>query len=148
MHVRAALTVVGVLLSSTAIAAAAQCGPQVEKQIVETRIWWVWNWNHGQLDDVVKLYAPNADLLSANGSRASGQDAIRASLEKQIGSTLEVRSLAITCSDAFAYDTGTYTETGSGQRTEGSYLVVLFWKNSRWPIMQHAWKLKPAPTQE
>jgi hypothetical protein len=134
--------------SSTAIAAAAQCGPLVEKQIVETRISWVRNWNHGQLDDVVKLYAPNADLLSADGSRASEQDAIRASLEKQIGSTLEVRSLAITCSDAFAYDTGRYTETGTGQRTEGNYLVVLFWKNSRWLIMQHASTLKPAPTQE
>jgi len=59
-------------------------------------------------------------------------------LQKQVGSKVEVHSLAFACSDAFAYDNGTYTQTENGQSIEGNYLVVLFWKDGKWLIVQHA----------
>jgi len=110
----------------------------MEKQIAEVREAWVKNWNDGQLGNVVNLYYKYADLLSPDGSRAHAQDEIRASLQKQIGSKVEVRSLAFACSDAFAYDNGTYTQTANGQSMEGNYLVVLVWKDGKWLIVQHA----------
>lgn len=48
-----------------------------------------------------------------------------------IGSKFAVHSPALVCSDAFAYDNGTHTQTENGQSVEGKYLVVLFW------IVQH-----------
>jgi hypothetical protein len=75
----------------------------MEKQIADVRSSWVKNWE-GQLDNVVYLCGTHADLLAADRSRASGQNEIRASLEKQIGSELEVHSLPDACSDALAYD--------------------------------------------
>lgn len=108
-----------------------RCSPvwtEEEKQIGDVTSSWVKNWNDGQLANVVDLYAPHADLLAADGSRASGQDQIRASLEKQLGSKVEVQSLAFACSGAFAYNNGTYKQTVNGQSVEGNYLVVFFWK--------------------
>ncbi|SRR5579862_7641326 len=134
----AALLSVCALLSLTPIRAIAQCGPQMEKQIAEVRDSWVKNWNDGQLGNVVNLYYRYADLLSADGSRAHGQDEIRTSLQKQLGSKVEVHTLASACSDAFAYDNGTYTQTENGQAVEGNYLVILVWKDGKWSIAQHA----------
>ena len=138
MRFRAALLSACVLLSLTAIQGTAQCGPEMEKQIADVRSSWVTGWNDGQLGKVVDLYHRDADVLAADGSRAHGQDEIRVSLQKQVGSKVEVHSLAFACSDAFAYDNGTYTQTENGQSIEGNYLVVLFWKDGKWLIVQHA----------
>lgn len=138
MRVRAALLCVSVLFSLTAIQCKAQCGPKMEKQIADVRDSWVKNWNAGQLGNVMNLYYRYADLLSADGSRAHGEDEIRESLQKQIGSKVDVHSLAFACSDAFAYDNGTYTQTENGRSVEGNYLVVLVWKDGKWLIVQHA----------
>ena len=62
------------------------------------------------LDDLTKLYYSRAVLLPADGSRAEGQSEIRASLQKQIGSKVEVRSLGPACSGDLAYENGTYTQ--------------------------------------
>jgi uncharacterized protein (TIGR02246 family) len=141
MGFRAALLSICALLSVTAARSAAQCGPKLEKQLADVRSSWVKNWNEKQIDDLVKLYYPHADVLPADGSRASGQYEIRASFQKQIGSKVEVRSLAVACSEGFAYDNGMYTQTAQtkdGQSVEGNYLVVLFWKDDKWLIVQHA----------
>ena len=138
MRFRPVLFSVCALLSLTVIKATAQCGPKMEQQIADVRGSWVKNWNDGQLGNVVNLYYRYADLLSADGSRAHGENEIRASLQKQIGSKVEVHSLAFACSDAFAYDNGTYTQTENGQPEEGNYLVVLVWKDGKWLIVQHA----------
>ena len=145
MRFQAALLSVCALVFVTALQGAAQCGPKMEKQIADVRSSWVKNWNDGQLDNVVNLYATHADLLAADGSRASGQVEIRTSLGKLIGSKVEVRSLADACSDAFAYDNGTYQQTANGQSVEGNYLVVLFWKDGKWVIVQHASTAKRQP---
>jgi uncharacterized protein (TIGR02246 family) len=138
MRFRAALLSACAFLCLTAIQGTAQCGAKMEKQIADVRSSWVRGWNGGQLGNVVNLYYRDADLLAADGSRAHGQEEIRASLQKQIGSKVEVHSLAFACSDAFAYDNGTYSQTEHGQSIEGNYLVVLFWKDGKWLIVQHA----------
>jgi uncharacterized protein (TIGR02246 family) len=145
MRIRVALLSVCALLSLTAIRATAQCGPKMEKQIGDVRDSWVKNWNDQQLGNVANLYYKYADLLAADGSRAHGQDEIRAVLQKQMGSKVEVHSVAFACSDAFAYDNGTYTQTQNGQSVEGNYLVVLVWKDSKWQIVQHASTAKQPP---
>jgi uncharacterized protein (TIGR02246 family) len=110
----------------------------MEKQIAGVRDSWVKSWNDGQLGNVVSLYYKYADLLPVDGSRAHGQDEIRATLQKQMGSKVKVHSLSFACSDAFAYENGTYTQTDNGQSVEGNYLVVLVWKDGKWLIAQHS----------
>lgn len=139
MRFRAALLIACAFLPLAAIRATAQCGPGGEKQIADVRDSWVKNWNDGQLGKVVNLYYSHADLRTADGSRASGKDEIRAALQKQIGSKVELHSRGPACSGALAYENGTYTQTANGQSVEGNYLVVLlFGTDGKWLIVQHA----------
>ena len=143
MRCCAALIAVCVLACSTSVRAAAQCGPGVEGQIAGVRSSWVKNWNEKQLDNVVRLYATHAALLPADGTRASGQYEIRASLGKEIGSKVVAHSVGIVCSGGLAYDSGTYEQDSDGKHVEGNYLVVLVGANGNWLIMQHASTAKP-----
>ena len=138
MRFQVALFSLCTMLSLTTTRAASQCGPKMESQIASVRDSWVKNWNEGRLDSVVNLYYRYADLLPSDGSRAHGQDEIREAFQKQIGSKIEVHSLAFACSDAFAYENGTYTETGNRQSIEGNYLVVMVWRDDKWLIVQHS----------
>jgi uncharacterized protein (TIGR02246 family) len=161
MRICVALVAVCALACSTAVRTAAQCKPAVEGQIAEVRNSWEKNWNAKLLDNVVKLYAADAAFLPADGSRASGQNKIRASLQKQIGSKVSVTSVTVDCSDDVAYDGGTYKQdwtggisggvtisggvsmTGMGKHIEGNYLVVLKRASGKWLIVQHASTAKP-----
>ena len=135
MRFRAALLIVCAYFPLAAIGVTAQC----EKQVADVRDSWVKNWNDGQLGNVVNLYYRHADLLTADGRRASGKDEIRAALQKQIGSKVEVRSLGPACSGALAYENGTYRQTANGQSVEGNYLLVLLFEgDGKWLIVQHA----------
>lgn len=142
MRFRAALLTMCGLLSVTAIRGTAQCEPKMEKQIADVRDSWVKNWNDGQLGNVVNLYYSHADLLTSDGNRASGLEEIRASLQKQIGSKVEVHSNGAACSGALAYENGTYSQTENGQSVEGNYLVVLLFEHGKWLIIQHASTVK------
>lgn len=130
-----------------AVPALSQCGPNLDSQLTAVRDSWVKNWNERQLDSVVRLYKTQADLLLADGSRASGWEQIRAALEKQTGSKVEVHSAGIACSDGLAFDTGFYTQTSSDKRIQGNYLLVLAYLPSsagkKWLIVQHALTAKP-----
>jgi uncharacterized protein (TIGR02246 family) len=110
----------------------------MEKQIAQVMNTWVEDWNEKRIDDLTKLYYSQAVLLPADGSRAEGQSEIRASLQKQIGSKVEVRSLGPVLNGSLAYENGTYTQTKNGQSGEGNYLVVLIWDGGKWLIIQHA----------
>jgi ketosteroid isomerase-like protein len=68
---------------------------------------WRSNWNTKQLDNVIKLYATNATYLSSDGSRISGQDNIRAYMQKPIGSKDSVQSVTLDCSGDIVDDSGT-----------------------------------------
>ena len=139
MRLRAALLLtVCALLFLTSIRAAAQSTPGMEKQIAQVMNTWVEDWNEKRIDDLKKLYYSQAVLLPADGSRAEGQSEIRASLQKQIGSKVEVRSLGPAGNGCLAWENGTYTQTKNGQSVEGNYLVVLIWDGGKWLIIQHA----------
>ena len=142
MRFQAALLTVCALLFLTSIRAAAQGVPNVEKQIAQVMNTWVEDWNEKRIDDLTKLYYSQAVLLPADGSRAEGQSEIRASLQKQIGSKVEVRSLGLVTNASLAYENGAYTQTKNGQSVEGNYLVVLIWEGSKWLIIQQAWTVK------
>ena len=146
MRLAANLAVVCFLAGTSPILATAQCGPNMEKQLSEVRESWVKNWNEKQLDRLVNLYQPHADLLSADGSRVPDRQGIRASFERQLGSQFEMRSTGVACSDGLAFDTGTYLKVEDGKRIEGNYLMVLayFPSASKWLITQHALTSKPS----
>jgi len=146
MRLAANLVVICFLASTSPILARAQCGPNMEKQLSEVRESWVKNWNEKQLDRLVNLYQPHADLLSADGSRVPDRQGIRASLERHVGSKFEMRSIGVACSDGLAFDTGTYMKVEDGKRVEGNYLMVLayFPLVSKWLITQHALTSKPS----
>jgi len=78
------------------------------------------------------LYYSHAVLLPADGSSASEQGEIRAYLQKQIGTKMELNSpgAGFVCFEnkgvpAIAIENGTYKQTGAGKTIEGHYLVVL-----------------------
>ena len=138
-------TIVALACSVTcclSVTARCQCEPNMEKQIAQVMNTWVEDWNEKRIDDLTKLYYSQAVLLPADGSRAEGQSEIRASLQKQIGSKVEVRSLGPAGNGCLAWENGTYTQTKNGQSVEGNYLVVLIWEGSKWLIIQHAWTVK------
>jgi len=142
MRFQAALLTVCALLFLTSIRAAAQCEPNMEKQIAQVMNTWVEDWNEKRIDDLTTLYYSHAVLLPADGSRAEGQNEIRASLQKQISSQVEVRSLGRVTNASLAFENGAYTQTKNGQSVEGNYLVVLIWDGSKWLIIQQSWTVK------
>jgi len=93
------------------------------------------------------------DLLPADGSRASGQGEIRAFLEKQMGTKMEMQSPGVACFNnkdvpGVAIENGTYKQSGNGKPIEGSYLVVLAYLPADaggpgWVIAQQALTAKP-----
>jgi ketosteroid isomerase-like protein len=139
--------VICVLACSTATPLEAKCTSADEKEITDLRASWVTNWNAKKLDDIMKLYAPEATLTPPDGKLISGQDAIKAYFATKIGSTISVDPKPLDCSGDTARDTGTYTEDvkgggtviggnakmggnvkvggGGGTHTEGKYHVTL-----------------------
>ena len=125
------------------VPARSQCPADIEKQIAQTMNTWVQDWNEKRIDDLMKLYSSLAVLLPADGSRASEKGEIRAYLEKQIGTKMELNSPGpgFVCAGkdvpAVAIETGTYRERGTRKTIEGHYLVVLIhmeWKTT--PVRQ------------
>lgn len=148
-------TVVVCLLScfcGLSVPATSQCGPNDEKQIAQIMKTWVEDWNNKRVDELTKLYwYPHAVLLPADGSRADGQSEIRAYLEKQVGTKMELSSpgAGFICLDnkgiaAVAIESGTYKQNGAGKTVEGRYLVLLV-GGPNWVIAQHALTAKPEP---
>lgn len=134
------------------VPATSQCGPNDEKQIAQIMKTWVEDWNFKRVDELTKLYwYPHAVLLPADGSRADGQSEIRAYLEKQVGTKMELSSpgAGFICLDnkgiaAVAIESGTYRQSGAGKTVEGRYLVLLV-GGPNWAIAQHALTARPEP---
>jgi len=130
----------------------------MEKQIAQIMNTWVEDWNNKRIDDLTKLYwegeghaAPHSVLLPPDGSRADGHSEIRAYLEKQVGTKIEVNSpgSGFICLDnkgiaAVAIQSGTYKLSGTAKTVEGRYLVLLV-GGPTWVIAQQAFTAKPEP---
>jgi hypothetical protein len=78
---------------------------------------------------------------------------IRAFLEKQVGTKMEMHCPGIACFNdkdvpGVAIENGTYKQSGAGKPAEGHYLVVLSYlqvdaREPRWVIAQQALTAKP-----
>jgi ketosteroid isomerase-like protein len=123
----------------------------MEKQIAQIMNTWVEDWNNKRIDDLTKLYYPHAVLLPADGSRADGQSEIRAYLEKQVGTKMELSSpgAGFICLDnkgvpTVAIESGTYKQSGTAKTVEGRDLVLVV-GGPTWVIAQQALTAKPEP---
>ena len=156
MSFRIIVVVACSLACCLSVPARCQCGPNMEKQIAQIMNTWVEDWNNKRIDDLTKLYwYPHAVLLPADGSRADGQSEIRAYLEKQVGTKMELNSPGpgFGCFDnkdvpAVAIENGNYKQSGTGKTIEGHYLVVLIYMENypggaRWIIAQQALTAQP-----
>jgi len=151
MSFRTMVAIACSLACCLSIPARSQCGPNMEKQIAQIMNTWVADWNNKRIDDLTNLYYSHAVLLPADGSRADGQSEIRAYLEKQVGTKMELNSpgTGFLCLDnkgvsAVAIESGTYKQSGTAKTVEGRYLVLLV-GGPRWVIAQQALTAKPEP---
>jgi hypothetical protein len=123
----------------------------MDTQIAQMMNVWVQDWNEKRIDDLMKLYYSHPVLLPADGSRASEQGGVRAYLEKQIGTKMEIHDRSYACFNntnvpgALVFEDGTYKQSGTGKTVEGHYLVVLIYipDGPRWVIAKQALTAKP-----
>lgn len=151
--------VVMLVLAASIGASAQDCKSAIEG----VRSAWLAAWNAGKVDDVIKLYAEDATLLTADGHLYVGRAKISDYFKTLIGSVkdVSVKSAGIVCSSDTAYDTGTYKQTvskgggvvikgnaaikgnatlgGGGPVTDrGNYAVALLQESGEWHVVQHA----------
>jgi uncharacterized protein (TIGR02246 family) len=126
--------------------------------VAAIRVQWAQNWNAKQLGPILQAYTPDAVLLSPNGQRVSGREAIgkfwKQRMDSEMG-PLTLEPVFADCSGDLAYESGTAKYTlpaspasgthtmtpapGNARPIEGSYLVVLRRQaDGRWLVVQHA----------
>jgi uncharacterized protein (TIGR02246 family) len=119
--------------------------PSSPQSFVAVRDAWIKDWKSRDLDDLRKLYAPDAVFLPALGTEIRGRDAIGHYLKQIIDSS---PGDLFAGSDGFdqvsaevAYDSGAivYWIKGTVAPIKGSYLMV-FKRDSdgNWQIVRHA----------
>jgi uncharacterized protein (TIGR02246 family) len=115
--------------------------------IAHVRQEWASDWNSKRIDNIMRLYAPDAVFLRPNAERTTGVEAIRSLFSKVLATNtphIAFHGITIEGSDNLAYDSGTYEETitsGSTTRSgRGDYLLILKRQpDGRWLIVQQAW---------
>ena len=108
---------------------------------------WAKNWNNGDLERVVTLYATDAVYLPPHHEVVHGRDAIQAYLEgpRNHGVTdLAFDVTYIKQNGNVAWDVGTYRMSvpagdGGQREDQGKYLTVWKRAGSRWMITADAW---------
>ncbi len=108
---------------------------------------WAENWNAGNLERVVAVYAPDAVYLPPHHEAVHGRDAIREYLRGPCSHGLTGLAFDVTYikqSGTVAWDVGTYRmnvrqDSGTVREDHGKYLTV--WKRvgTRWLITADAW---------
>ena len=112
----------------------------------------------GDVEGLVKLYAPTAVTYMPDEMRAKGTDEIRASFQKFLGSST-VTAMTLTqdfetTSGNLAASSGTFSMTvtpkggGAAQTMEGRYSSVAVRKGGKWMyVSDHASLPLPAPAE-
>lgn len=108
---------------------------------------WAQNWNAGDLQQVVSLYAPDAVYLPPHHEAVHGREAIGEYLRgpRNHGvSDLAFEVTYIKQSGDVAWDVGTYRMTvpqrdGAKREDHGKYLTVWKRAGSKWLITADAW---------
>lgn len=107
---------------------------------------WAREWDAKHLEALIDLYADDAVFMTATGTRATGQQAIRELFKQALtgsGSQLKIFSRETEAAGNLAYDSGEYNETsianGVTKSGKGNYLIVLRRERNDWRIVQHMW---------
>jgi len=108
---------------------------------------WASNWNRGELEKVVAVYAPDAVYLPPHHEAVHGRTAIRAYLQGPRSHGVADLAFDVTYikqSGNIAWDVGTYrmsVPTADGNRREdhGKYLTVWKRAGTKWLITADAW---------
>ena len=136
--------IAAVLIAGAIFLAPAQSFAGAEVSNLSTA--WANLWSAGDIDAVMKLYAPEPVFLPTPGQRWEGAAEIRKNFEalnSQFKADLRMKSLVSETSGALGYDSGTFEETlvpkkgGQAIATKGSYLFVFKrGKKRAWKILE------------
>jgi len=108
---------------------------------------WARNWNAGNLEQVVAVYAPDAVYLPPHHEAVHGRDAIREYLQGPRNHGVSGLTFDVTYikqSGNVAWDVGTYRmnvpqNDGSTREDHGKYLTVWKRAGTKWLITADAW---------
>jgi len=108
---------------------------------------WAQNWNAGDLEKVVAVYAPDAVYLPPHHEAVHGRDAIREYLRGPRSHGVSDLAFDVTYikqSGDVAWDVGTYRMTvpqndGTKREDHGKYLTVWKRAGAKWLITADAW---------
>jgi len=108
---------------------------------------WAHNWNAGDLEKVVAVYAPDAVYLPPHHEAVHGRDAIREYLRGPCSHGLSGLAFDVTYvkqSGSVAWDVGTYRKNvpqddGTTREDHGKYLTVWKRAGTKWLITADAW---------
>jgi uncharacterized protein (TIGR02246 family) len=142
---RLLLVTVVALLAISNNPAPAQTQPDADRSFAAVRDEWIKDWKSRNLDDLRKLYAPDAVFLPALGTEIRGRDAIGDYLKQIIDSSpgdlfAEPDDLDGS-SGGVAYDSGAivYWIKGTVAPIKGFYLMVLKRdSDGKWQIVRQA----------
>ena len=111
--------------------------------------------NAGEVDTLLAMYAPDAEVMAPGNPRATGHDAIRALFEKEsAGMKAAGVSIALNDDDKAAasgelgYHSGSYAvKDASGAVVDsGNYLAVMQrQKDGKWLMIRDTWNSDRAP---
>ena len=116
--------------------------------------------NAGEIDTLVAMYAPDAEVMAPGNARAAGHDAIRAVLSKE-SEAMKAAGVAISLNDDdkggasgdLGYHSGSFVvKDGSGNVVDsGNYLAVLKRQaDGKWLLYRDTWnsdRPPPAPAE-
>jgi uncharacterized protein (TIGR02246 family) len=108
---------------------------------------WARNWNAGDLEKVVAVYAPDAVYLPPHHEAVHDRDAIREYLRGPCSHGLSGLAFDVTYvkqSGSVAWDVGTYRmnvpqDDGTTREDHGKYLTVWKRAGTKWLITADAW---------
>ena len=111
--------------------------------------------NTGDVDTLVTMYAPDAEVMAPGNARATGHDAIRAVLAKE-SAAMKAAGVAISLNDDdkggasgdLGYHSGSYVvKDASGNVVDsGNYLAVLKRQSDgKWLLFRDTWNSDRAP---
>jgi uncharacterized protein (TIGR02246 family) len=108
---------------------------------------WARNWNSGDLEKVVAVYAPDAVYLPPHHEAVHGRDAIREYLQGPRAHGVSDLAFDVTYikqSGDVAWDVGTYRMSvpqndGTKKEDHGKYLTVWKRAGAKWLITADAW---------
>ena len=152
-------------LAAAGFLALAGCSPKptdsaaVEKQArADVRVF-IPAFNTGDVETLVAMYAPDAEVMAPGNARASGHDAIRAVLAKE-SAAMQAAGVAIELNDDdragasgdLGYHSGSYVvkDAAGNVVDSGNYLAVLKRQaDGKWLLFRDTWNSdRPPPAAE